>query len=525
MYPEHFFHTIKQKLKPDWIFAFSTAFCMGLLIHLQRLTNHLLTWDSVYNFHDSQNVIHLGRCFLTLSCGIGSYYDLQWINGLLSLFYLSLTSVCLTEIFSLHKRTDIFLISGLTVSFPSVASTFAYMYTADGYFLAQLAAVLAVLVTLKYKKGFLTGLVLLAFSYGSYQAYVSYAIMLILAWSVLQLIAARLSVKELLRYWMRFLFMGALGTGLYLICNRILTRLEGIKTSDYNGIASMSLPDAPHLIAAARNCIIDFVYFFFGPLDRVNFYKILNACLLLLLAVLILRLIIKRRLYREIGVLLMLIFCFAAMPFVCSMIYFLSPDVRYYMLMYAGFGLIYMLPALFYETMADHRAMRKAEPGKQASRERCFSFRLCLSWGCVIITALTVFNFALTDNISYLYMVTSNEKTMQLVSRMTDRIEQLEDFRSAEKLCMIGHFDDYDTISLNLPPAMAGVRDSYMISEQAHFAAMMDTYFGLELESCTEEEREIIRSAEAFREMGCWPSVTSIRQIDDTIVIKISDAG
>ena len=167
MYPETVFHTIRQKIKKSWSFAFRSAFCMGLIIHMYRLTNHLLTWDSVYNFHDSQNKADLGRCFLTISCGIGSYYDLQWINGLLSLLYLSLTCVCVVEIFSLHKKSSIFFVCGLTVSFPVVASTFAYMYTADGYFLAQLTAALAVLVTLRYQKGFLAGLTLLAFSYGS----------------------------------------------------------------------------------------------------------------------------------------------------------------------------------------------------------------------------------------------------------------------------------------------------------------------------------------------------------------------
>ena len=529
MYPEQFFHVIRQKIKKEWSLAFCTAFCIGLLIHLYRLTNHLLTWDSVYNFYDSQNVIHLGRCFLTLSCGIGSYYDLQWVNGLLSLVYLSLTAVCLTELFSLQKRTSIVLLAGIIVSFPSVASTFAYMYTADGYFLAQLTAALAVLLTLNYKKGFLAGIVLLAFSYGSYQAYISFAVMLILTWSIMQLIRETLSAKELLsRYWLRFLCMGGGGTALYLVCNKILTALEGVSVSDYNGIATMSLPDGTKLISAVKNCIVDFVYFFFGPLDRMNFYKLLNAALFVLLAILFLWVVRRQKLLRRPGSLLMILFCLAAMPFVCSMIYFLSPQVRYYMLMYAGFSLIYMLPVLLCDASAPCKAAlpdENAAEWNSASAQKSVGDRLLtslpLSWCCVILTALTVFNFALIDNISYLYMTTSNEKTFQLVSRMTDRIEQLDDFKSAKKLCVIGHFEDYDTISFNLPPAMAGIRDNYIISEQAHFSAMMDTYFGLTLESCSDEEKKEIRASELFSEMDCWPAAGSVRQYNDTVVIRI----
>lgn len=525
MYPNTFFHTIRQKIKPEWKMAFYSAIFTGFLIHFYRLANHLLTWDSVYNFHSDQNTIYLGRCFLTLTCGISSYYDLQWIIGLLSLFYLGLVCICLTELFSLTKKISIFLISALTVSFPSVAGTFAYMYTADGYFLAMLSATFAVLITLKYKKGFLPGLVLLAFSYGSYQAYISYAVMLILVWSILHLIWDKLSIKELLSYWLRFLIMGLGGTFLYLICNKTLSIIEGISASDYNGISNMSLPNVNGLLFAFKNCLIDFAYFFFGPLDNISFFKILNASLFLLLAVLFCFLLYKRKLFQKVGSLCLILLCFAAMPFVCFMIYFLSQDVRYYMLMYAGLSLIYMLPVLLYDSIPE--SSNTVSFSSQADCEDApahFSHRsLILSWCCILLTCLTIFNFALIDNISYLYMTSSNHMTYELTARMVDRIEQLDEFDAAKKLCIIGHFDDYDTISLSLPPAMAGVRNSYMISEQAHFAAMMETYFGLSLENCSEEEQKEIQSSDLFQQMDCWPAKGSVMQDGDVVIIKINE--
>lgn len=528
MYPEHFIDMIKNKIKKDWIFALGSAFFTGLIIHLFRLTNHLLTWDSVYNFHDPQNIIHLGRCFLTLSCGISSYYDLQWINGLLSLLYLSLICVCLTEIFSLHKRVSIFLISALTISFPSVASTFAYMYTADGYFLAMLLVTLAVLFTIRYRRGWIGGLFLITAAYGSYQAYISYAIMLILAWTILHLLFTEASFKETLRYWGRFVLMGGLGTVLYLICNKILSSVEGVAASDYNGISTMSLPDGPRLVQAVKDCLIDFVYFFFGPLDTMNLYKILNTALWILLAVLLIRLILQSKIFRTPGRFVIMLFCLITMPFVCSIIYFLSPEVRYYMLMYAGFSVIYMLPVLIYDKTPFSRKtfLKNVSAGNEASVKgqpnAAFPALGALSsWFCVLLTAVTIFNFALISNIAYLYMKASNEMTFALTGRMVDRIEQLEDYDSLEKLCVIGHFEDFDRISLNLPPTMAGIRDSYFISEQAHFAAMMDTYFGLTLENCSDEEKAEIQTSYTFKEMGCWPAKDSVIQIGDTAVIRI----
>lgn len=524
MYPEHFITLIKTKIKKDRLFAFGSAFLTGLIIHLFRLTNHLLTWDSVYNFHDSQNIIHLGRCFLTLSCGIGSYYDLQWINGILSLLYLSLTCVCLTEIFSLRKRISISLISALTVSFPTVASTFAYMYTADGYFLAMLFVTMAVLFTIRYRKGWISGLFLIAAAYGSYQAYISYAIILILAWTVLQLLFTETPVKETLRYWGRFLLMGGLGTALYLICNKALSAIEDVAASDYNGISTMSLPNGARLVQAVKDCIIDFVYFFFGPLDTMNLYKILNAVLMVVLAALLICFVLQSKLYRSPDRLAMVVLCLAAMPFVCSIIYFLSPEVRYYMLMYAGFSVIYMLPILLYDkTFSKNVSADDSVSAEDHPYAATPTLGVPASWLCVLLTAVTVFNFALISNISYLYMKASNEMTFALTNRMVDRIEQLEDYTYLEKLCMIGHFEDYDRISLNLPPAMAGIRDSYFISEQAHFAAMMDTYFGLKLDNCSDEERMEIQNSDTFRQMDCWPAAGSVVQSGDTVIIKIAE--
>ena len=141
-----------------------------------------------------------------------------------------------------------------------------------------------------------------------------------------------------------------------------------------------------------------------------------------------------------------------------------------------------------------------------------------------MLTAVTVLNFSLIANISYLYLTSANEKTFALVGRMTDRIEQLENYETLDKLCIIGHFEDFDTISLNLPPAMAGVRDSYLISEQAHFCAMMDTYFGLSLEPCSDEEKSAIQTSDTFQAMDCWPAQSSMAAFGDTVVIKIEHA-
>ena len=515
MYPADAISKIRSAITPERKFAFLSSLGIGLLTHLYRLTNHLLIWDSVYNFYDPQNKVGHGRCFLTLGCGITSYYDIQWIIGLFSLLWLSLTCVCLTEIFELKRKGLIFLTSAITVVFPSVAGTFAYMYTADGYFLAQLTAALAVLVTIKYRKGWIGGLFLLAFSYGSYQAYVSYAVMLILVWLILQIIRSDsdqpAADRTLPTRVLSLLLMGICGTVLYFIASKVLGLVQHESLADYNGIGSMSVPGPSEFAAAVRNSLIDFVYFFFGPLDKGYLFKSINIVVLAVLVILVLIAWSRMGMRRIKGILLTLL-CFAAMPFACFMIYFVSPDVRYYMLMEAGLSLIYLLPLLLYGEL---HLFDDSEP-------KCCG-KLVLSWATILAVIASAFYFIIVDNISYLYMTTSNEKTFHLLSRMAGVMEQTEGYENAKRLAVIGHFDGYDDIDLNLPPAMAGVRDSYIISESAHYTAMFDTYYEIRLDPYARDEITSLKQESDISAMPCWPAPGSVIVRNQTVIIKVSD--
>lgn len=69
--------------------------------------------------------------------------------------------------FEIKNKGMIVLCAAIFVSFPTVVSSFAYMYTADAYLLAFLLATLAVYLTWCVKKwGTIAGMVCLAFARG-----------------------------------------------------------------------------------------------------------------------------------------------------------------------------------------------------------------------------------------------------------------------------------------------------------------------------------------------------------------------
>lgn len=153
MTPAVLHEKIKAYAKKEWKIAFLSAFLMGLAIHLPIIIFDIPNHDGLSSMYFDQNMITSGRWFLTVACGFSSYFTLPWLIGLLSLLFLACASVALTELLELEKIWAIVLCSGLLVSFPALTSTFAYIFTADGYMMALLLSVLAVLFTKKYRLG------------------------------------------------------------------------------------------------------------------------------------------------------------------------------------------------------------------------------------------------------------------------------------------------------------------------------------------------------------------------------------
>lgn len=143
--------------KDKWKFAFTASFIMGMLVHFYMFTHNLLSHDAAGTFYYSADYIDHGRWFLKSICSLSSYFQLPWVTGLLSVFYLSISIVILVEIFDIENKISIVVIAGFLVTFPSLAATFSYVFVADGYMFGVLCACLSVLMVQKIKFGYIWG--------------------------------------------------------------------------------------------------------------------------------------------------------------------------------------------------------------------------------------------------------------------------------------------------------------------------------------------------------------------------------
>lgn len=549
MNPETFFQTARQKIKPSWVTVFISVFAFGLFAHAYAFFNYIPNWDSVISYYSDQNTIHLGRCFLTLACGISSYYDLSWAGGLLSLCYIAVTAVLISGLLQIHKKSTLVLLSALLVAFPAVTSTFGYLYTADGYMLAMLCMTLAIYLTLKRRFGFVPGALLLMFGFGCYQAYITFAAMLVIVYSLDKLLHSEAPLRALVWKWLSALACAGIGFVLYSIINRILLSVQHVSLADYQGISSLDgsgsfLGGGFAPLTAAKQCLIDFAYFFTGSLRHMNLYSVLNLLMLALLFIGALSCIVRKKLWRSPSRFFFTVLFALLIPFVCYAVYFLTPDVSYHMLMQGGLYFVYVLLLVLYDRAGTDAAGFSDAAGKAGTADKAdaagksgtackasdasgrshMRHGIIWQWLCVLVCSLIVYNFILIANICYRTQETSVTRSMNEIARLADTIWNDPALRECESIAVIGARNESDVISLNLPPDMTGFSDGYIMTHALHYSLLLDRYHGLSFTPADDKTAGALAANETVRSMPCYPAEGSVRAVSGTLVIKFSDA-
>lgn len=507
--PEEIFRKFNTIIKKNWKVAFFSAIIIGFLTHMYVFTNMLPNHDGVNNIYDAQRKFYSGRFFLSPVSGISSYFDLPWINGTLGILYLALASVVLVEIFKLKKTPAIILLSGLMVTFPTIASTFSYMFTADGYMGGILIAVLAVWVTQKFKYGFIPAIFIFLISVGIYQANLPIVLNVVAVWFALELAFTDRNLKSILIDLFKQIVMVTIGMVIYIVMFKTYQRKNFV--TDYQGINDASL--VPYNIFEAINKIKDSVknFFFEGFLtdSPITLFDTLNLILIFLIVFGILLAIIKIKIYKSPIRTLFIVLSLMALPLFTYLLYLTSSGVKYHMLMVMSLVFVYAIPIILYD--------RLEFPS--------FSVRI-FSWVAVIVIGLTVYNFSVISNISYFNMTLKYEKSTTLLNRVIDRIEQTDGYENVTKITVIGQPKFYSKLSAEIIPdripGMIGATGETYLQSSKHFSSALSNYFGITLEHPSSKELEELKQTGILQEMDTWPSKNSVRIYKDIAIVKFN---
>lgn len=503
--PTEIWNCIQRHCKKEWKLAFFSTFVLGILMHMPVMLRDIPNHDGLASMYFDQNMITSGRWFLTVACGVSSYYTLPWLIGLLAMLYLGVASVLLTEFLELRQGWAIILTGGLLAVFPSLASTFAYVFTMDGYMLAVLFSVLAVLLTQKYRLGFLPGALCLACSLGIYQSYLPFAVLLCL-YGVYMIAASEDAFREKLKKVFRYVWMGGLGLAAYYVILRLLLLIQGKELASYQGISGMGSAPQAGLGDTVLQMYRDFLAFTLkGNVFMNNFFS-WGAMILLALscAATLICLCLQKKWWKSIWFFAIIAVTAVGLPLAMNLILVISPDVTYHLLMRYHWVL---LPICM--TAAVSRYGEKIP----------WASWLALACGLVLL-----FNYGVTDQIAYSNLQKKYEKTYAYCVRLLDRIEQTPGYYQGIPIAMIGVVGDqsYPTTDLtgDVTAGMIGMGGDSLLYTGANYQAFIQNYLGATLNILPPEAMEDMYYSEPYREMESFPAPDSIRIIDGVLYIK-----
>ena len=506
--PSEVWITLKQNIKREWKVACLTAFLLGVLMHAPMMLQDIPNHDGLDSMHFDQNMITSGRWFLTIACGISSYYTIPWLIGLLAMLYVSLASVVLVDFLEVKSTLAIMLISGLLVTFPSLAATFSYVFTMDGYMLALFLAILSVWLTKRKRLGFITGAVCLAFSLGIYQAYLPFAVLLCI-YGILMIAMKQGELKDKLWQALHYLYMGAFGVGGYFVILQILLRVQGKEMSSYNGGNNAGSMGGVQLLETVKQMYGDFFAFTFrgNVLTNNLFSTTAFAILVLITLITLIRLVEDKKWWKSPWLYLLLALLVVGVPFSTNIMLLISTEVTYHVLMRYQWVLFPILMVAFVTKYGNGLF-------KQSLRE----------WGILATAGVLIWNFVVTDQIAYSNLQKKYEKTYAYCIRLLDRIEQTEGYYQGMPIAMMGRIgeESYPTTDITgaVTSNLIGMNGDVLLYTGNNYELFIRHYLGATLNILPPEAMAEMYYSDIYVEMDSFPAEGSIQIIDGIMYIK-----
>lgn len=495
------------------------TFIIGMLAHSYMYFNNAISNDSLNEFITWDNV----RQFKTeTGRGLVVFY-LQYIRGIItvpylvgvfSLIYISISLYLISKIFNIKSDVTLILISAIMVlNMTVIALTATYIHDLDVDMLAMLLATFSVYLLTKYKNGYLFGSISLAFSIALYQAFISFAITLIIFKCILDLLNKK-DYKRVLNYGLKSLIM-IVGSGLiYLILVKLIVYVTGIEIvkGKYNSIGKLTSLTPANLYQYTVNSWKYTVGKIINPPTILN--EKLNIAIHVLLLLLIFYFIIKESIKNNIQIKSIIILSLLVLvtPIGMNISRVLMRDFSHEVMHYSVF-MIYLLPILFIDSQIYNKDLSQF-------KNRAYKLSITL---IVIFVMFGNFRFSST---AYLIKDFEQDANMSLFTRINYDINNVDGYVDGETpVAFVGRPLDQIRRNRDFTLRVTGMSRSfapyYSYSERYkayfNYVLMMDTKF------VSEEEIDVLSEDKRVINMSVYPSKDSIKLIDGILVVKLGD--
>lgn len=401
--------------------GFIYTFAFGLLVHLYMMTNKLPNHDDIHQLFFNMDLRISGRWFLQYAGTISSYFSMPWVNGILILFYISLSTSLIVGILEIKSKIFILIISGIMISFTGVVAVFVYMNSADAYFLALFMSVLGAYLYLKMSKGFVFFILLNILSLATYQIYFGISISLIFIYYIFRYINNEIEEKSLFKNLFLLLFNSLIVLIGYVISVKYIFTVQ---LTSYQGLDKMGQIDyknLPKLITKQyeelNNFFINDEFSQFGWMQNFNKIFSIISIALVFYHVFSTKKSLKGKIISIILILLL--------PVSINLLYILNNGEHAGLRMLYPYVLVYIVILKVVYDAKENFALSKVYTG--------------IKYFIFIMSLLSIYQFSIVTNKVYLTLDIDQRNLQAYTNRVINKIEEVEGYDTEKEIVYIGY--------------------------------------------------------------------------------------
>lgn len=511
--------------------TFITGIISGMLFHMYMLLNKIPNHDDLGSLFSSPSMntyATYGRWFLPFLQKIGGAASIPWVSGVITILCISLSACIINKMFSIKNHIHCGLIVTFLIGFPTIASTFGYMYTVDSYLIAFLLSIIGTYMIAFFKNKYIgtaIGILLIILSCAVYQLYFFTSISVLFILIFLDVLDNKNHIDIIKRsiHYVSTLLVSYVG---YIISTKLVLGILNLDMMVYKGRESFglgSLLEDPSIILMPYKM---FVYYFVCYDYRTEFSSwmpyIHIGCLLM--GLIIISVLVKaNKVYQNKINILLLVILVAVFPFVIQMIYITTADlgeINYHMAYNLVFVMIFFVVLLERLTEVDFKGLYIT------------TAKNVVTWLALISCMFTIHNQYIFTNTAYLSAGIAYEQAYSYYTNLMGRIEEIPGYNKECSIALVGNsLGESGFKKNNLPydsvtykgnvPALSGLPNSGVLLTTYARRNFMKYYLGVTAEILTNDEGLDYLNNERVQDMPVYPAEGSIQIIDEIIVVKL----
>ena len=482
--------------------------------------------------HDSMKIIYWGDWLMYDTVEIGRYiiplyllirgkYYPPFLIGILSIIFMILLIYYLVKIFEIKNKIHIALLTGiLTTSCTITLLNATYIEYSDMYILSFLLAIISVYLLLKSKMKLRVPLsiLLLITSLGIYQTSLPIFVLLIIIYSIIEIIKKK-DIKNTLKNFSINMIFGVVASGIYFGIYKLILKIFNVKASTcYNSINETakyeSIKDMIKMIINQYKTTYDFI------IHPSTYYKtlsiIINTVLIILVLLFFIVILFNRKNKYSIIQRILVIILLAITTFVVNCTYFLSNGVLHQLMIFPMF-LLYIIPIIILDKSQNDN-IKEFDCTKNITK-KAYKY-IAVGFALLIVSSI------IYSNQVYQKKQMEFESTKLTMNRIVQNIENIDGYEiDKTRVVFIGYLSN-GPLSLEkkeLDYNSVGLQGKYSLTYYLNYEQFLNYYMGYPVKVLNEDKSKEFAEKEEVKNMEPFPSKESYKIIDGVLVIKLSN--